>query len=81
MTNASSSCFCFQSCIRFRLAVLTAFLWWTYVDLKENMDKQRDLKVPILEVDISNERAFFYAAIVVSVLTVRTAFSHVSVTL
>ena len=61
--------------------MLTAFLWWTYVDLKENMDKQRDLKVPILEVDISNEKAFFYAAIVVSVLTVRTAFSHVSVTL
>ena len=52
------------------LAVLTAFLWWTYVDLKNNRE-DKDFTVPILEVDINNEKAFFYAAIVVSVLTVR----------
>ena len=49
--------------------MLTAFLWWTYVDLKNNRE-DKDFTVPILEVDINNEKAFFYAAIVVSVLTV-----------
>ena len=51
-------------------AVGTAFLWWSYVDIKNDMDKLEDIDVPLLDVDVNNEQAFFWSAIVCTVLTV-----------
>jgi len=48
----------------------SAFLWWTYVDIKLNLDRHETLHIPILDVDIKNELAFMIFAIIATVLTV-----------
>ena len=48
----------------------TAFLWWTYAGLKQKLDDETKLKIPLLAVDISSESAFLTFAIVATVLTV-----------
>ncbi|XP_076441381.1 choline transporter-like protein 1 isoform X2 [Babylonia areolata] len=47
----------------------TAFLWWTYIGFKSTLDKQEELSVPLLEVDINSEIAFLTFAVVASALT------------
>ncbi|KAL8598964.1 hypothetical protein ACOMHN_006774 [Nucella lapillus] len=49
--------------------VATAFLWWTYIGFKSTLDKQEDLSVPLLEVDINSEIAFLIFSVVASSLT------------
>jgi len=48
----------------------TAFLWWTYADIKRGLDAKKNLDIPLLSVDISNETAFLVFAIIATVLTV-----------
>ncbi|XP_076462742.1 choline transporter-like protein 1 [Babylonia areolata] len=48
----------------------TAFLWWTYLGFKSTLDKQEELNVPLLEVDINSELAFLTFATIASCLTV-----------
>jgi len=48
----------------------TAFLWWTYVDIKSELDREEAIKLPLLDVDINSERAFLVYSIVATVLTV-----------
>lgn len=57
------------------ISVGTAFLWWTYADIKRGLDKKEKLDIPLLSVDISNETAFLVFAIIATVLTVRHGFS------
>ncbi|KAK7508117.1 hypothetical protein BaRGS_00000356, partial [Batillaria attramentaria] len=47
----------------------TAFLWWTYVGFKKTLDKQEQLELPLLEVDINSEQAFLIFAVIASALT------------
>jgi solute carrier family 44 protein 1 (choline transporter-like protein) len=48
----------------------TAFLWWTYYDTKTGLDADENLDIPLLSVDISNEKAFLVFSIIATVLTV-----------
>jgi solute carrier family 44 (choline transporter-like protein), member 1 len=47
---------------------LTGVLWWTYYDVKHNLDKKMD--VPLLEEVIKNETALFVLAIIATVVMV-----------
>ncbi|XP_041356726.1 choline transporter-like protein 1 [Gigantopelta aegis] len=48
----------------------TAFLWWTYAGLKQKLDSETKLKIPLLAVDISSESAFLTFSIIATILTV-----------
>ncbi|XP_052775735.1 choline transporter-like protein 1 isoform X1 [Mya arenaria] len=48
----------------------TAFLWWTYVDMKTELDKEEAINLPLLDVEINSERAFLVYSIIATVLTV-----------
>lgn len=46
----------------------TSYLWYTYFDLKYNLDKTRDYMV--LTESVRNETAFLYYSIIATVITV-----------
>lgn len=48
----------------------TAFLWWTYVDIKNKLNKDEAISLPLLDVEINSERAFLVYSIIATVLTV-----------
>ncbi|XP_046365305.1 choline transporter-like protein 1 [Haliotis rufescens] len=48
----------------------TAFLWWTYASVKNKLDNDFKLKIPLLDVEISSENTFLTFSIIASVLTV-----------
>ena len=50
----------------------TGFLWWTYVDIKNKIEKDEAINLPLLDVEINSERAFLVYSIVSTVLTVST---------
>ena len=53
------------------LSAATAFLWWTYIDMKTSMNKQMEVnEIPILDIQIDSEKAFLIYSIIASVLTV-----------
>ena len=54
------------------LPVGTGFLWWTYVDIKNQIEKDEAVNLPLLDVEINSERAFLIYSIVSTVLTVST---------
>ena len=54
------------------LSVGTGFLWWTYVDIKNKIEKDEAINLPLLDVEINSERAFLVYSIVSTVLTVST---------
>ena len=53
-------------------SVGTGFLWWTYVDIKNQIEKDEAINLPLLDVEINSERAFLIYSIVSTVLTVST---------
>lgn len=55
-------------------SVGTAMLWWAWYDARNHTDTKEDMHIPVLDVDIKNETAFFVFSIVASVLTVRSLF-------
>ncbi|XP_069128157.1 choline transporter-like protein 1 isoform X1 [Argopecten irradians] len=51
--------------------VATAVLWWTYADIKSDMDAKKETKtIPLLDVEVDNEKAFLIFSIIATVLTV-----------
>jgi len=48
----------------------TAFLWWAYFDARNHSDTKASMRIPVLDVDIQNQTAFFAFSIIASVLTV-----------
>jgi len=52
------------------ISVCTAFLWWTYVDKKNALNEYDRINMPLLDVDINDERAFLIYSIISTVLTV-----------
>ncbi|KAH3695270.1 choline transporter-like protein 1 isoform X1 [Dreissena polymorpha] len=48
----------------------TAFLWWTYVDVRNKVQKDEAINMPLLDVELNSERAFLVYSIVATVLTV-----------
>ena len=48
----------------------TAFLWWTYFDIKNSLDADKAMNIPLLPVDVSNKDAFLVFSITATVLTV-----------
>lgn len=36
----------------------TAFLWWTFISNKSKLDREEQMNIPLLEVDINSEYAF-----------------------
>ncbi|XP_021343598.1 choline transporter-like protein 1 isoform X3 [Mizuhopecten yessoensis] len=51
--------------------VATVFLWWTYADIKSDMDLKKETKrIPLLDVEVDNEKAFLIFSIIATVLTV-----------
>lgn len=50
--------------------VVTGFLWWTYVDIKNKLNRDEAINLPLLDVEINSERAFLIYSIIATVLTV-----------
>ena len=52
------------------VSVGTGFLWWTFYQEHTQHNEDHMLTVPVLRIDIQNERAFLIFSIVASVFTV-----------
>ncbi|BFZ16524.1 hypothetical protein BsWGS_19563 [Bradybaena similaris] len=48
----------------------TSFMWWTFISNKNKLDKEEELKIPLLEVDINSEFAFLTFSVAGTALTV-----------
>lgn len=47
-------------------------MWWTFISNKNKLDKEEELKIPLLEVDINSEFAFLTFSVAGTALTVST---------
>jgi hypothetical protein len=52
------------------VSVCTGVLWWVYVVYKNKLDEEEKMKMPLLDVEISNEQAFLAFSIISTILTV-----------
>ncbi|XP_064625712.1 choline transporter-like protein 1 [Lineus longissimus] len=50
--------------------ILTGVLWWVYVVYRNKLNEEEKMKVPLLDVEISNEKAFLAFSIISTILTV-----------
>lgn len=55
----------------------TAYLWYTYFDIKNNLDKTP--KHMLLSESVKNETAFFWYSVIATVITVSKFFLNISI--
>jgi len=48
----------------------TGFLWWTYVDIRSDINYDITHKIPLLDIEVKAETAFLVYSIIATVLTV-----------
>ena len=56
--------------LHFGLLVGTGFLWWTFYQEHTAHNENSKMTIPVLHIQVQNERAFLVFSIIASVLTV-----------